>query len=73
MQLVSTIVGSVFYRNIIAVAIKTNLFPTYFLKFVSVFIIAVALSVNPVRSWLIERKNRQRRMREAAKEGEGNA
>ena len=72
-QLVSTIVGSVFYRIIIAVAIKTNLFPTYFLKFVSVFIIAVALSVNPVRSWLIERKNRQRRMREAAKEGEGNA
>ena len=68
-QLISTIVGSVVYRIIIAVAIKTNLFPTYFLKFVSVFIIAVALSVKPVRSWMNERKNRQRRMREAAKGG----
>ena len=64
-----TIVGSVVYRIIIAVAIKTNLFPTYFLKFVSVFIIAVALSVKPMRNWLSERKNRQRRMREAAKGG----
>ena len=72
-QLVSTVVGSVFYRVIIAVAIRTNLFPTHFLKFVSVSIIAVALSVNPVRNWLSERKNRQRRVREAAKEGEGNA
>ena len=68
-QLISTIVGSVLYRIIIAVAIKTNLFPTYFLKFVSVFIIAVALSVKPLRSWINERKNRQRRMREAAKGG----
>ena len=68
-QLVSTIVGSVLYRIIIAVAIKTNLFPTYFLKFVSVFIIAVALSVKPLRSWMNERKNRQRRMREAARGG----
>lgn len=68
-QLISTIVGSVLYRIIIAVAIKTNLFPTYFLKFVSVFIIAVALSVKPVRSWMNERKNRQRRMREAARGG----
>ena len=68
-QLVSTIVGSVLYRVIIAVAIRTNLFPTYFLKFVSVFIIGVALSVNPARSWIAERQNRQRRKREAAKEG----
>lgn len=68
-QLISTIVGSVVYRIIIAVAIKTNLFPTYFLKFVSVFIIAVALSVKPLRNWMGERKNRQRRMREAAKGG----
>ena len=68
-QLISTIVGSVLYRIIIAVAIKTNLFPTYFLKFVSVFIIAIALSVKPMRSWMSERKNRQRRMREAAKGG----
>ncbi len=68
-QLISTIVGSVCYRIIIAIAIKTNLFPTYFLKFVSVFIIGIALSVNPVRNWINDRKNRQRRMREAAKGG----
>ena len=45
MGFLSAIVGSVAYRIIIAVAIKTNLFPTYFLKFVSVLIIAAALAV----------------------------
>ena len=72
-QLVSTIVGSVVYRIIIAVAIKTNIFPTYFLKFVSVFIIAIALAVAPVRSWLVDQKNKQRRIREAAEEDKANA
>ena len=61
---VSAIVGSVAYRIIIAVAIKTNLFPTYFLKFVSVLIIAVALSVGPVRAMMAERRNKARRLRE---------
>ena len=41
----------------------------YGLMVLGVFIIAIALSVKPVRSWLNERKNRQRRKREAAKEG----
>ena len=41
----------------------------YGLMVLGVFIIAIALSVKPVRSWLNERKNRQRRMREAAKGG----
>lgn len=70
--LISAIVGSVLYRIIIAVAIKTNLFPTYFLKFVSVFIIGIALSVGPLRTWLSERKNKSKRIREA-KEAEKNA
>ena len=35
----------------------------YGLMVLGVFIIAIALSVKPVRSWLNERKNRQRRMR----------
>ena len=41
----------------------------YGLMVLGVFIIAIALSVKPERSWLNERKNRQRRMREAAKGG----
>ena len=41
----------------------------YGLMVLGVFIIAIALSVKSVRSWLNERKNRQRRMREAAKGG----
>ena len=58
---ISAIVGSVAYRIIIAIAIKTNLFPTYFLKFVSVLIIAVALSVGPVKAALAEHRNKVRR------------
>lgn len=63
---VSAIVGSVAYRIIIAVAIKTNLFPTYFLKFISVLIIAVALAVGPAKAYLAERRNRARRLKDYA-------
>lgn len=63
---VSAIVGSVVYRIIIAVAIKTNLFPTYFLKFVSVLIIAVALSVGPAKAALAAHRNKARRVKEHA-------
>jgi len=63
---VSAIVGSVAYRIIIAIAIKTNLFPTYFLKLVSVIIIAVALSVGPARAAIAERRNQARRKKEHA-------
>lgn len=62
----SAIVGSVAYRIIIAVAIKTNLFPTYFLKFVSVLIIAAALAVGPAKSALTEYRNKTRRIWENA-------
>lgn len=63
---ISAIVGSVAYRIIIAVAIKTNLFPTYFLKFVSVLIIAVALAVRPAKAAITERRNKARRVKEDA-------
>lgn len=63
---VSAIVGSVAYRIIIAIAIKTNLFPTYFLKFVSVLIIAVALAVGPAKAAWFEYRNKARRVRENA-------
>ena len=63
---VSAIVGSVAYRIIIAVAINTNLFPTYFLKFVSVLIIAIALAVGPIKDAVKESHNRARRSKEHA-------
>lgn len=63
---ISAIVGSVAYRLIIAIAIKTNLFPTYFLKLISVLIIAVALAVGPVKAAMVERRNKTRRERENA-------
>jgi putative ABC transport system permease protein len=59
-------VGSVAYRIIVAVAIKTNLFPTYFLKFVSVLIIAVALSVSPAKAAILEHRGKVRREKENA-------
>lgn len=63
---ISAIIGSVAYRIVIAIAIKTNLFPTYFLKFVSVLIIAVALSVKPIKTAIAEYRNRKRRRKENA-------
>jgi putative ABC transport system permease protein len=63
---ISAIVGSVAYRIIIAVAIKTNLFPTYFLKFVSVLIIAIALAVSPAKAAIVEHSNKVRRVKENA-------
>lgn len=63
---IAAIVGSVVYRIIIAVAIKTNLFPTYFLKFVSVMIIAVALSVGPAKSAIAASRSKARRLKENA-------
>lgn len=63
---ISAIVGSVAYRIIVAVAIKTNLFPTYFLKLISVLIIAAALSVGPAREAVAKSRNKARRMQEHA-------
>lgn len=63
---ISAIVGSVAYRIIVAVAIKTNLFPTYFLKLVSVLIIALALAVGPAKAALAEYRNKTRRLRQHA-------
>lgn len=50
--LVSAIAGSVVYRIIIALALSTNIFPTYFLKLISAVIVAVALSIPTLREKL---------------------
>ena len=62
-DLFPAIVGSVAYRIIIAIAIKTNLFPTYFLKLVSVIIIAIALGIGPVRAAFAAKRNKTRRQK----------
>lgn len=64
---VSAIVGSVAYRIIIAVAIKTNLFPTYFLKLISVIIIVIALSIKPIRDSIAASNSKSRRVKQSAK------
>lgn len=43
--LISAVAGSVAYRIVIAIALKTNFFPAFALKLVSAFIVAAALSL----------------------------
>ena len=57
--LVSAIAGSVVYRIIIALALSTNLFPTYFLKLISAVIVAVALSLPTVKTALQKQRIRR--------------
>lgn len=46
---VSAILGSVVYRYIIALATSTNLFPAYWLKFVSAVIVILALAIPVIK------------------------
>lgn len=63
--LVVTVAGSVVYRLIIALALKSNLFPAYFLKIVSAVIVAAALSVPAVKEVLVRRKIKKEGLRNA--------
>ncbi|MDO5425440.1 MAG: ABC transporter permease [Eubacteriales bacterium] len=63
---ISTIVGSVLYRVFIALAINTDFLPNYFLKFITVMIITIALAVSPVKEAITARKNKARRLKENA-------
>lgn len=54
--LAATIAGSIVYRLIIALALKTSLFPAYFLKVVSAVIVAAALSIPAIKEMLARRK-----------------
>ena len=56
---VSAIAGSVVYRILIALALSTNIFPTYFLKLISAVIVAVALSLPTVKTELNKRRIRR--------------
>ncbi len=50
--IISVIVGSIIYRYIMALATATHVFPAFALKLVSACIVAVALSIPAVNSYL---------------------
>ncbi|MDR0841431.1 MAG: ABC transporter permease [Christensenellaceae bacterium] len=50
--LLSAVCGSLLYRLIIALALKSDFFPAYALKLVSALIVTIALSLPAVRGWL---------------------
>lgn len=57
----SAIAGSIVYRIIIAIALKSEIFPAYALKLVSAAIVAVALSIPAIRAAIARRVTRGRR------------
>ena len=63
--LVSAVVGSVIYRLIIALALSTNIFPTYFLKLISAAIVAIALCIPTVKEKIHMMKVRREGKRHA--------
>ncbi len=64
---ISCFVGSIVYRYIIAIAIKSEWFPAYMLKFVSAVIVAVALAVPAIKSALKVLSIRQSSMKGGSK------
>lgn len=57
---ISSVVGMISYRIIIALALKIDLFPSYALKLVASCIVAIALAVPAVKAAM--KQNKQRRM-----------
>ncbi|TCK97776.1 putative ABC transport system permease protein [Natranaerovirga hydrolytica] len=57
--LISSAVGSIIYRIIIAYALRIDLFPSYALRLISAVIVAIALSVPNVSKALKEHKMRR--------------
>jgi len=56
----AAVCGSVIYRLIIALALKSNIFPAYALKLVSALIVAAALSLPAVKARIQLARNRSR-------------
>ncbi|AOY78010.1 ABC transporter permease [Clostridium formicaceticum] len=57
--LISSAVGSIIYRIIVAFALKIDLFPPYALKLVSATIVAIALSVPSIKANIEQNKKRR--------------
>ncbi|MCQ2437544.1 MAG: ABC transporter permease [Clostridia bacterium] len=66
MGFISAILGSIAYRVIVALAINANILPSHFLKFITVMIIIIALSITPIRDWLFGVSDKRRRLKENA-------
>ncbi len=60
MGLLSAIIGSIVYRFIIALALKSDLFPAYGLKLVSAVIVGVALSLPAIKNYMHLHKIKRR-------------
>ena len=58
--LTAAVLGSVVYRILIAVALKTNLLSANSLKLVSAAIVAVTLSIPAVRAWISQKRSRRK-------------
>lgn len=63
---IGTIIGSILYRVFIALALNTDFLPNYFLKFVTVVIITIALAIGPVKEAIASSRKKARRMKENA-------
>lgn len=48
--LISAVVGSIVYRFIVALATKYSIFPSYFFKFISAVIVAIALALPAIKA-----------------------
>ena len=57
--LISALMGSIIYWSIIALALKVDLFPSYALKLISAFIVAIALSVPSIKVNIKQNKIRR--------------
>ncbi len=58
--LFSVVLGSIVYRLIVAIALKSNLFPAYYLKLISALIVAIALAIPAIQFHLKNRAIKQR-------------
>ncbi len=57
--------GSIVYRLIVAIALASSLFPAYFLKFISAFIVAFALAIPSIQEYLKRRAIRKKGLQNA--------
>lgn len=63
--LLAAFIGSILYRIIIAIALKTDLLPNYMLKLVSAAIVALALSIPGIRTRVAHMRIRREARRNA--------
>ncbi len=62
---ISVAMGSIVYRLIIALALKTSLFPAYYLKIVSALIVAVALAVPTAKVYFKRQQIKRKGLQDA--------